>query len=65
MFFLQLLLVLLICDTSIMSSLPLVCILFLLHSVKKQVQLQFSCTAVSPEDSSATDLLMLQTQYCV
>ena len=34
-----------------------------LHSVKKQVQLHFSCTAVSSEDSSATDLLMLQTQY--
>ena len=26
------------------------------HSVKKQVQLHFSCTAVSSEDSSATDL---------
>ena len=35
----------------------------ILHSVKKQVQLLFSCTAVSSEDSSATDLLMLQTQY--
>ena len=35
------------------------------HSVKKQVQLHFSCTAVSSEDSSATDLLMLQTQYKV
>ena len=34
----------------------------MLHSVKKQVQLHFSCTAVSSEDSSATDLLMLQTQ---
>ena len=34
-----------------------------IHSVKKQVQLHFSCTAVSSEDSSATDLLMLQTQY--
>ena len=33
----------------------------ILHSVKKQVQLHFSCTAVSSEDSSATDLLMLQT----
>ena len=30
----------------------------ILHSVKKQVQLHFSCTAVSSEDSSATDLLM-------
>ena len=36
---------------------------FWIHSVKKQVQLHFSCTAVSSEDSSATDLLMLQTQY--
>ena len=35
----------------------------ILHSVKKQVELHFSCTAVSSEDSSATDLLMLQTQY--
>ena len=35
------------------------------HSVKKQVQLHFSCTAVSSEDSSATDLFMLQTQYKV
>ena len=35
----------------------------ILHSVKEQVQLHFSCTAVSSEDSSATDLLMLQTQY--
>ena len=34
-----------------------------MHSVKKQVQLHFSCTAVSSEDSSATDLLMLQTQH--
>ena len=33
------------------------------HSVKKQVQLHFSCTAVSSEDSLTTDLLMLQTQY--
>ena len=39
------------------------CIRVYLHSVKKQVQLHFSCTAVSSEDSSATDLLMLQTQY--
>ena len=38
-------------------------ILLVLHSVKKEVQLHFSCTAVSSEDSSATDLLMLQTQY--
>ena len=38
---------------------------FRLHAVKKQVQLHFSCTAVSSEDSSATDLLMLQTQYKV
>ena len=36
-----------------------------LHSVKKQVQLHFSCTAVSSKDSLATDLLMLQTQYKV
>ena len=36
-----------------------------LRSVKKQVQLHFSCTAVSSEDSSATDLLILQTQYKV
>ena len=34
-----------------------------IYLVKKQVQLHFSCTAVSSEDSSATDLLMLQTQY--
>ena len=34
-----------------------------LHSVNKQVELHFSCTAVSSKDSSATDLLMLQTQY--
>ena len=31
LFLLQLLLVLLICDTSIMSSFPLVCMLFLLY----------------------------------
>ena len=36
---------------------------YYVHSVKKQVQLHFSCTAVSSEDSSATDLLMLQIQY--
>ena len=36
-----------------------------IHSVKKQVQLHFSCTAVSSEDSSAIDLLMLQTRYKV
>ena len=36
-----------------------------IYSVKKQVQLHFSSTAVSSEDSSATDLLMLQTQYKV
>ena len=33
------------------------------HSVKKQVQLHLSRTAVSSEDSSATDLSMLQTQH--
>ena len=35
----------------------------ILHSVKRQVQLHFSCTVVSSEDSSASHLLMLQTQY--
>ena len=50
------------CETRVHNT---VYISTFLHSVKKQVQLHFSYTAVSSEDSSATDLLMLQTQYKV
>ena len=37
-----------------MSPMVLYMYILFLHSVKKQVQLYFSCTAVSSEDSSAT-----------